>query len=87
MKGKNFRDKPTVVALDRIKIPKDIANIKKTVFITTDIFFVNRIPFFISMRRKTDFVGVSHLKGRTAAIILYAFKAVFRFYLQQDFRI
>ena len=39
------------------------------------------------MRRKTDFVGVSHLKGRTAAIILYAFKAVFRFYLQQDFRI
>ena len=28
---------------------------------------------------------MSHLKGRTAAIILYAFKAVFRFYLQRGF--
>ena len=31
-KGKNVRGKPTVVALDRIKIPKEIANLKKTVF-------------------------------------------------------
>ena len=31
-KGKTVRGKPTVVALDRIKIPKEIANLKKTVF-------------------------------------------------------
>ena len=73
----------TVVALDRINIPKGIANLKKTLFLTAEIFFVNRIPFYISLRRKTDFIGVSHLKGRTAAIIYNAFKAIFRFYLQR----
>ena len=45
------------------------------------------MPFFISMSRKIDFTGVSHLKGRTAAIIFDVFKAIFRFYLQQGFRI
>ena len=76
-----------MVVLDRIKIPKEIANIKKTVFLTADIFFVNGIPFFIPLSSKIDFTGVSHLKGRTEAIIFDAFKAIFRFYLQQGFHI
>ena len=76
-----------MVASDRIKVPKYIANIKKTVFFTADIFFVNGILFLISLSRKIDFTGVSHLKGRTAAIIFDAFKDVFRLYLQRGFRI
>ena len=76
-----------MVDLDRMKIPKEIANLKKTVFLTADICFVNRIPFFISLSRKIDFTEVSHLKGRTTAIIFNAFKDNFRFYLQRGFRI
>ena len=87
LNGKTVQGKPTVLAMDRIKIPKEIANLKKTVFLTADIFFVNGIPFFISLSRKIDFTGVSHLKGRTAAIIFDAFKAILGFYLQQGFHI
>ena len=82
LKDNNSRGKSTVVASYCIKIPKDIANLKKTAFLTADIFFVDGIPFFISLSGKIDFTGVSHLKGRTAAIILDAFKDIFRFYLQ-----
>ena len=87
LKGKTVWGKPTMVASDRIKIPKEIANLKKTVFLTADILFVNGIPLFISLRRKIDFTGVRHLKVRTAAIIFDAFRAIFRFYLQRGFRI
>ena len=87
LKGKTVQGKPTVVASDRIKIPKDIANLKRTVFFTADILFVNRIPFSISLDRKINFTGMSHLKGQTAAIIFDAFKDIFIFYLQQGFRI
>ena len=52
LKGETFRGKPNVVASDRINIPKDIANLRNTVFLITDIFFVNRILFFISLSRK-----------------------------------
>ena len=76
-----------MVDSDRIKISKEIANLKNTVFLTADIFFVNRILFFISLSRKIDFTGVSHLKGQTAEIIFDAFKAIFRFYLQRGFHI
>ena len=37
LKGKTVRGKPTLVASDSIKIPKDIANLKKTVFLTVNI--------------------------------------------------
>ena len=73
--------------MDRIKIPKEIANIKKTVFFTAGVFFVNRIPFFVSLSRKIDFTGVSRLKVRTVEIIFDAFKAVFRLYIQKGFHI
>ena len=65
-----------MVASDCIKIPKEIPNIKKTVFLTAAIFFVNGILFFISLNRKIDFTGVSCLKGWTAAIIFDAFKDI-----------
>ena len=87
LKGKSVQGKHTTVASDRIKITKEIANLKKIVFLTADIFFVNGIPFFISLSRKIDFIWVSHLKGRTEAIIFDAFKDIFMFYLQQGFRI
>ena len=64
LKGKTSRCKPTVVASDCIKIPKNIDNIKKTVFFTAEIFFVNIIPFFISLSRKIDFTGMSHPKRK-----------------------
>ena len=55
LKGETVRGKPNVVASDRINIPKEIANLKNTVFLIADIFFVNGIPFFVSLSRKTDF--------------------------------
>ena len=76
-----------MVALDRIKTPKEISNLKKTIFLTADILFVNGIPSFIFLSRKIDFTGVSHPKERTAAIIFNDFKAIFRFYLHQGSRI
>ena len=63
-----------MVASDRIKIPKEIVNLKKTVFLTAGIFFVIRILLFISLIRNIDFSGVSHLIGRTEAIIFDDFK-------------
>ena len=84
---KTGQGNPAAVDSDCIKIPKEIANLKKTVYLTADIFFVNGITLFISLSRRFYFTGVSHLKGRTAAIVFDAFKDIFIFYLQQGFRI
>ena len=87
IKNNQMKNCEVLVASDLIEIPKDITYLKKKVFLTADIFFVNGIPFFMSLRRKIDFRGMSHLKRRTAEIIFDAFKAIFRLYLQQSFHI
>ena len=87
MKGKIVCSKSKVVEADRIQKPKEIKNLQETVFFTADIFFVNRIPFFITFSRNIYFTGISNLHGRTALIVFNVFKEFFRFYLQWGFLI
>ena len=66
---KTAHTKPKPVSGGMINIPKELIEFKKTVFLAVYLFFVNGIPFFISLSRKIDFkyfTGVSHLPGRKA---------------------
>ena len=85
LKGKNVQSKPTLVTSDCIKIPKEIANLKNTVFLTAGIFFVNGIPLFISLSIKMDFTGVSHLKRSTEAIISDALRLFLDYIYIKDY--
>jgi hypothetical protein len=42
---KTTRSKTHLVARDYVKVPKEVLKLHKEVFLTTDIFFVNKIPF------------------------------------------
>ncbi len=44
LKGKTTRSKPAPVARDYIKVPLELLNLHKEVYMTIDIFFVNKIP-------------------------------------------
>ena len=45
LKGKTTRSKPNPVARDFVKVPVELLKLHKEVFLTADIFFVNKIPF------------------------------------------
>ena len=64
LKAKTTRGKPTPVAGNPLKVPKDFLKQHKEVYMTTDIFFVNKIQFFITLSRKIDFTAVTHLGNR-----------------------
>jgi hypothetical protein len=49
LKGKTTRTKPAHVARDFVKVPKELLELHKDIFLTCDIFFVNKIPFFITL--------------------------------------
>ena len=48
LKGKTTRKKPSVVTTNIIAVPKEIRALYKQVTLTIDIFFINKIPFFIT---------------------------------------
>jgi hypothetical protein len=47
-----------------LKVPKEFMSMHKDVYLTMDIFFVVKIPFFLTLSRKIDFTSVAHLANR-----------------------
>jgi hypothetical protein len=49
LKGKTTRSKTHPAARDYVKVPKELLKLHKEVFLRTDIFLVNKIPFFLTL--------------------------------------
>jgi hypothetical protein len=87
LKGKTTLSKSIPVARDYVKVPMELMKIHKKVFLTTYIFFVNKIPFFLTLSRKICFTAVNHFADRTVLQIFKAFKEIYQYYLQRGFHI
>jgi hypothetical protein len=87
LKGKTTRKKPIPVAGNRLRVPKQLMDMHRDVYMTCDIFFVNGLTFFISLSRVLDFTAVNHLPTRKITDIFAAFKEIYSFYLHRGFKI
>jgi hypothetical protein len=87
LKGKTVRKRPEPIKTDIVSIPKEIRELHKEVTLTIDIFFVNKIPFFLTLSRVLYFTTVTHLPDRSLDQIFKALKGIFYYYLQQGFRV
>ncbi len=86
LKGKTVQKKPEPVKTETVYIPKEIRELHKEVTLTIDIFFVNQIPFFVTLSRVLYFTTVTHLPNRNLGEIFKALKGIFYYYLQRGFR-
>ncbi len=55
--------------------------------LTIDIFFVNKIPFFLTLSRVLYFTTVTHLPDRSLDQIFKALKGIFYYFLQRGFHV
>ena len=87
LKGKTTRSKPEPVKTDIVQIPVQLRIEQKMVTISMDVFFVNKIPFLITLSRNICFTTVTHLSNRKIDTIFNEFKPIFIYYLQRGFQI
>ena len=85
LKGKMVQIKPEPVTTNTVHIPQEIWDIHKEVTLSMDIFFVNQIPFFVTLSRLLYFTTVTHLPNRSLGEIFKALKGIFYYYLQRGF--
>jgi hypothetical protein len=71
---------PDPVARDFVKVPVELLKLHKEVYITADLFFENKIPFFLTLSCKICFMAISHLADRTVPQIFTAFKEIYQHY-------
>ena len=69
----------------RLKIPKETLDKHRNVYLTADIFFVNKITFFLSCSRKINYTGVENLNNRKSQTIFEAFVAIYKVYRRRNF--
>lgn len=72
--------KPIHMVGCHLKTPKGIVDKHRDVCLTADSFFVNEMPFFLSLSRKTNCTGVQNLDNRKASSVFDAFCAIHRFH-------
>jgi hypothetical protein len=82
LKGMTVRRRPEPIETDIVSIPKEICELQKEVTLTIDIFFVNKIPFFLTLSRVLYFTTVTHLPDRSLDQVFKALKGIFYYYLQ-----
>ena len=87
LKGKTTRQTPPAVQTDMIEVLTEIRNLHRFVTLSIDVFFVNKVPFFITLSRKICFSTVTHLANRKIPTIFAALKSIFMYYLQKGFQI
>ena len=52
LKGKSVRRKPASVVTDYVEIPREILELRKELEVSTDIIFINKFPFLVSISRR-----------------------------------
>ncbi len=85
LKGKTVWKRPEPVKTDTVLIPKEICELHKEMTLAINIFFMNKIPFFLTLSRVLHFTTVTHLHNRSLDQIFKALKGIFYYYLQQGF--
>ena len=85
LKGKTTRSKPEMVARDNVKVPVESLRLHKEALLMVDLFFINKMPFFLTLSRKTCFTAVNHLANQKVATIFAAFKEMHQHHLHQGF--
>ena len=87
LKSNTTRKKTIPVTEDLIQVPKDLIKLHRYIFMTSDIFFVNTIPFFITLIINICFAMVHHLADSKSKTIYTTFNEVYIYYRKREFRI
>ena len=58
LKGEPVRRKPASVVTDYVENPREIFESCKELEVSTDVMFINKLPFLVSMSRRLKFTTI-----------------------------
>jgi hypothetical protein len=80
LKGKTVRRSPDAVRPELVEFPPDLLEQYRSITLTADIMFINRLPFLVSCSRKLKFGTAELLANREKKTILNALGKTIRIY-------
>ena len=65
LKGKSVSRKPASVVTDYVEIPREILESLKELEVSTDIMFINKLFFLVSISRGLKFTTIEYISNRS----------------------
>jgi hypothetical protein len=75
------------VVADFVNLPQTILDVHRDVTLSADVFFVNKIPFLLTISRHLALTAVSHLEEHKTTTFFKHFRAVYKLYQNRGFKI
>ena len=64
LKRKSVRRKPASFVTDYVDIPKEILESRKELEVSTDVTFINKLPFLVSISQRLKFTTIYYLSSK-----------------------
>ena len=87
VRGETVRIRPDPVVENYVAIPRDFVLANKHLTLAADVFFVDGIPFLLTLSRRVKFVTAEHCPVRTAVALSNHMKKVLRVYNRAGFTV
>jgi hypothetical protein len=87
IKGKTTHRKLERVPGNKMHLPKEILQQYQAITLCSEIIFINKIPFLLSISRNITFITGTALNNRKAKSIISALKEIHGIYRKRGFRI
>ena len=81
--GKTVRHTPEIMVSDYITIPPEFLDQNYNLEITTDLMFVNKTPFLVTLGQRVKFTTIKSLPNRRAPTLLKRIWSVLSLYNKQ----
>lgn len=87
IRGKTVREKPQRVNTDRIEIPRDFHVLHCNVTLEADVFYVNEIPFLLSVSQKLKFLTVENIPNRSSNTLTVSLNRIVSLYKRAGYSV
>jgi hypothetical protein len=87
LKGKMTCQSPKSVQTDYVAVPDSILSANQHVTLFGDIFFINKVPFFVTVSDHLKFTTTEHIANRKVQQLVLASLHVKAIYAARDFKI
>jgi hypothetical protein len=87
LKGETTRQSPLPVVSDYVAVPPSIVSTNKFVTLFGDLFFINKVPFFVTVSDHIKFTSTEHIANRKVKQHVLASQHVQAVYAARDFRV
>ena len=80
LKGKSVRRKLASVVADYVEIPREILESRNELEVSTDIMFINKLPFLVRIIQQLKFTTIEYLSSNNEISLVNSINKIVSYY-------